>query len=122
MGSFSMREETTESMLSKPGVLEMQAHLPWKHLSHLDPFWVEAQEPSCSFSGKGDVLTVLIPKAVTLFLPQDPTYSCTLLSHPHQISLSHTLTLTLSLSLTHTHTHTHTHSQSHLWPRKAIIC
>ena len=97
-------------MLFKPGVLEMQAHLPWKRLSHLDPFWVDAQEPSCSFSGKGDVLTVLTPKTVTLFLPQDPTYSCTLFSHPHQISLTHTLILTLSLSHTHTHTPVHTHT------------
>ena len=110
--SRRLREETPESMLSKPGLLEMQAHLPWKHLSHLDPFWVDAQEPSCSFSGKGDVLTVLTHKTVTLFLPQDPTYSCTLFSHPHQISLTHTIMLTLSLSHTHTHpsAYTHTHS------------
>ena len=67
---------------------------------------------SCSFSGKGDVLTVLTHKTVTLFLPQDPTYSCTLFSHPHQISLTHTLMLTLSLTHTHTHpsAYTHTHS------------
>ncbi|KAJ8780507.1 hypothetical protein J1605_011508 [Eschrichtius robustus] len=37
---------------------ETQAHLPWKLLSHLDPFWVDAQETFCSFSsGKGDVPT-----------------------------------------------------------------
>ena len=90
---------------------ETQAHLPWKLLSHLDPFWVDAQETFCSFSsGKGDVPTALTPRTVTLVPPPGPQHTPALCSHIHVRSHSHT------------NADRDTHSQSHLRARKAAIC